>query len=163
MAGDNAFDAVAQVLSISDFGPLERALGHILPTPFKRHYVRYNGGAPSDTQVPGDDIWEPTEVAMFFSIKYPLPGLDAKSEMFEHFQAMRLRNLIPDYFLPFAWDPGGNFFGLDLRDGTVAYFATDLFDPGLSDVENFTKAKRNVARSFEHFLQILKPNLDANW
>ena len=163
MADDNVFDTVAPALSNADFAPLERALGQILPEPFKQHYLRYNGGAPTDTEVPGDDVWEPTEVAMFFSIKHFLPGLDAKSEMLEHFQTMRAKNIIPDYFLPFAWDPGGNFFGLDLRDGTVAYFPTDLFDPSLSEVENYTKAKRTVAKSFEHFLQILEPNPDANW
>ena len=163
MADENVFDTVAPMLSISDIAPLERALGHTLPEPFKQHYLRYNGGSPSYTQVPGDDVWEPTEVAMFFSIKYPLPGLNAKSEMLEHFQAMRAKNIIPDYFLPFSWDPGGNFFGLDLLDGTVAYLATDLFDPGLSEVENYTHAKRTVAKSFEYFLQILEPNPDANW
>ncbi|MEJ7807447.1 MAG: SMI1/KNR4 family protein [Telluria sp.] len=163
MADDKVFDSVAPALSASDFVPLERALAHKLPAKFKQHYLRSNGGAPTDTQVPGDDVWEPTEVAMFFSIKNRLPGLDAKSEMLVHFQAMRAKNIIPDYFLPFAWDPGGNFFGLDLRDGTVAYFATDLFDSGLNEDENYTKAKRTVAKSFEHLLQILEPHPDANW
>ena len=163
MADATVFDTVAPALSIADFVPLERALGGILSVPFKQHYLRYNGGAPTNTQVPGDDVWEPTEVAMFFSIKHTLPGLNASSEMLEHFQTMRSRNIIPDYFLPFSWDPGGNFFGLDLLDGTVAYLATDLFDPGLSEVENCTEAKRTVAKSFEHFAQILQPNPGANW
>ena len=83
--------------------------------------------------------------------------------MFEHFKAMRAKNVIPDFFLPFAWDPGGNFFGLDLHDGTVAYFATDMYDPTFSEVENYNKGKRTVARSFENFLQILEPNPDTNW
>ena len=66
MADANVFDTVAPALSIEDFVPLERALGCILSEPFKQHYLRYNGGAPTNTQVPGDDVWEPTEVAMFF-------------------------------------------------------------------------------------------------
>jgi len=146
---------------MADFGDLEQALGHLLPESFKQHYIRYNGGAPADTQVPGDDAWEPTDVAMFYSIKHPLPGQDSTSEMLNHFQAMRAKRVIPDFFLPFAWDPGGNFFGLDLRDEAVAYYATDVLDPALSEAKNYRKAQRHVARSFEHFLEILEPNPDA--
>lgn len=163
MAKNNAFDTVAPAISMTEFGDLERAVGHRLPDSFKQHYIRYNGGAPIDTQVPGDDVWEPTDVAMFYSIKHPLPGQNDTSEMLNHFQAMRAKRVIPDFFLPFAWDPGGNFFGLDLRDETVAYYATDVLDPKLSDLENYKRAHRRVAKSFEHFLEILEPNPDASW
>lgn len=163
MADSNVFNTVAPAISMADFGDLEQALGHLLPESFKQHYIRYNGGAPADTQVPGDDAWEPTDVAMFYSIKHPLPGQDSTSEMLNHFQAMRAKRVIPDFFLPFAWDPGGNFFGLDLRDEAVAYYATDVLDPALSEAKNYRKAQRHVARSFEHFLEILEPNPDAIW
>lgn len=163
MVEDNVFDAVAPAISLADFDDLERLLGRALPDTFKQHYLRYNGGAPTDTQVPGDAKWEPTEVAMFFSVKNPLPGLDSKSEILEHFQSMRAKKVIPDYFLPFAWDPGGNFFGLDLRDQSVAYYATDLFDPTLSETENYSNAQRTVANSFKAFLESLEPNPDATW
>ncbi|MCU6501752.1 hypothetical protein LPN04_28560 [Rugamonas sp. A1-17] len=76
---------------------------------------------------------------------------------------MRAKRVIPDFFLPFAWDPGGNFFGLDLRDESVAYYATDVFNPKLSDAENYNSAQRRVAKSFEHFLEILEPNPDESW
>lgn len=79
MEDQNVFDSVAPALSISDFAPLEKAVGLVLPGPFKQHYLRYNGGSPTDTQVQGDDAWEPTDVAMFFSIKYPLPKQGAES------------------------------------------------------------------------------------
>jgi len=163
MADCNVFDTVAPAISMADFGDLERALGHLLPESFKQHYIRNNGGAPTDTQVPSDDAWEPTDVAMFYSIKHPLPGQDSTSEMLNHFQAMRAKRVIPNFFLPFAWDPGGNFFGLDLRDGAVTYYATDVFDPALSEAENYKKAQRHVAKSFGHFLEILEPNPDASW
>lgn len=163
MANKNPFSTVAPAISMADFGDLERAVGRLLPESFKQHYVRYNGGAPTDTQVPGDDDWEPTDVAMFYSIKHPLPGQDESSEMLNHFQAMRSKKVIPDFFLPFAWDPGGNFFGLDLRDGAVAYSATDVFDPALNEAENYKNSQRRVAKSFEHFLEILQPNPDASW
>ena len=163
MAENNAFDTVASAISMAEFGDLERVAGHHLPESFKQHYIRYNGGVPSDTQVPGDDGWEPTDVAMFYSIKHPLPGQDDTSEMLNHFQVMRAKKVIPDFFLPFAWDPGGNFFGLDLRDETVAYYANDAFDPALSEAANHMKAQRRVAKSFEHFLKILEPNPDATW
>ncbi|MGW8391838.1 SMI1/KNR4 family protein [Pseudoduganella sp. HUAS MS19] len=163
IAENNVFDTVAPAISMAEFGDLERAVGHPLPESFKQHYVHYNGGAPTDTLVPGDDVWEPTDVAMFYSIKHPLPGQDDTSEMLNHFRAMRAKKVIPDFFLPFAWDPGGNFFGLDFRDETVAYYATDVFDPTLSEAENYKKAQRRVAKSFEHFLEILEPNPDASW
>jgi hypothetical protein len=163
MAKNNVFDTVAAAISLADFGDIERATGHPLPDAFNHHYLQFNGGAPADTQVPGDATWEPTEVAMFYSIKYPLPGLDLRSEMLQHFSAMRAKKVIPDYFLPFAWDPGGNFFGLDLRDGTVAYYPVDMWDPTLDEAQNYKKAARTVASSFETFLENLEPNPDANW
>jgi cell wall assembly regulator SMI1 len=163
MASDDIFDTVAPAISLADFATLERVLGHVLPAAFKQHYLRYNGGAPTDTLVPGDDVWEPSEVAMFFSIGHPLPNLDSKSEILEHFQTMRKKKVIPDYFLPFAWDPGGNLFGIDLRDETVAYYPIDLFDQSLSETENYKKAHRMVADSFETFLESLEPNPDSNW
>lgn len=163
MAEENIFDTVAPAISSTDLDDLERALGHDLPDAFKQHYLRYNGGAPTNTQVPGDAKWEPAEVAMFFSVRYPLPGQDSRSEILAHFEAMRQKKVIPDYFLPFAWDPGGNFFGLDLHDETVAYYATDLLDPSLDETENYRKARRTVADSFKDFLENLESNPDADW
>lgn len=163
MADDNVFDTLAPAITAADFGDLERVIGRSLPDAFKRHYLRYNGGAPTDTLVPGDAVWEPTEVAMFYSIKHPLPGQDGGSEMLAHLLAMRAKQVIPDDLLPFAWDPGGNFFVLDLRDNSVAYYATDLFDPALGAADNFSKARRTVAASFAQFLDSLEPNPDASW
>jgi cell wall assembly regulator SMI1 len=163
MANDTCFDTSAPAIAMADFDALEQALGRPLPEAFKQHYLRYNGGAPSDTQVPGDSVWEPTEVAMFNSIKFPLPGQGASSEMLHHYQAMVAKQLIPDVVLPFAWDPGGNLFVLDLRTASVAYYPTDMFDPALDAAGNFAKAQRTVATSFEQFLHNLEPNPDANW
>lgn len=163
MANDTDFDTLAPAIAMADFEALEQALGRPLPAAFKQHYLRYNGGAPSDTQVPGDDAWEPTEVALFNSVKYPLPGQGASSEILHHYQAMLAKHVIPDFVLPFAWDPGGNLFVLNLRDATVAYYPTDMFDPALDAAGNFAKAMRTVATSFEQFLDNLEPNPDANW
>ena len=95
--------------------------------------------------------------------KAPATRTGFTSEILEHFQALRAKKVIPDYFLPFAWDPGGNFFGLNLRDGTVAYYPIDMWDPTLDEAQNYKKAARTVASSFENFLENLEPNPDANW
>ena len=100
---------------------------------------------------------------MFNSVKFPLPGQDASSEMLHHYQAMVAKRVIPDVVLPFAWDPGGNLFVLDLRTASVAYYPTDMFDPALDAAGNFAKAQRTVATSFEQFLHNLAPNPDASW
>lgn len=36
MADDNVFDSPAPALSMSDFAPLEKVVGHVLPESFKR-------------------------------------------------------------------------------------------------------------------------------
>ena len=163
MRKNQVFETVAPAISAADVDAVERAIGQTLPAAFKRHYLRFNGGVPADSQVPGDATWEPAEIAMFFSIKHPLPGQDSTSELLRHFLDMRAKKVVPRYFLPFAWDPGGHFFGLDLRDGTVAYYPTDTWDAGLSESQNYQQAARTVASSFEAFLDNLEPNPDAIW
>jgi hypothetical protein len=62
--------------------------------------------------------------------------------------------------LPFAFDPGGNFFCLDLHEGSVHFYATDAFDPSQSVAENFLKAQRRLADSFGIFMGNLIPNYE---
>src|SRR5689334_20830878 len=58
MAEDNIFRSVAPAISPADFDDVEREIGQPLPDAFKQHYLRFNGGAPTNTEVPGDAVWE---------------------------------------------------------------------------------------------------------
>ena len=153
MALGNSFDMTAAAICITDFVELERAIGRPLPSSFKQHYLHFNGGAPFASQVPGNDGVESLDVAMFSPIKHALLG-DAALELLRHYQIMRAKRVIPNYFLPFAWDPGENFFGLDLRDDTVVYYEPSLFSPAVAG--NYMRAQRHIAKSFEYFLEILE-------
>jgi len=93
MAEDNIFHSVGPAISPADFDDVEREIRQPLPNTFKQHYLRFNGGAPTNTEVPGDAVWEPTEVAMFYTIKHPLPGQDSRQKYSSIFRPCGQRKL----------------------------------------------------------------------
>lgn len=156
---NNQFRGCSQPIENSDLDACEKALKRMLPRDFRQHYLKYNGGIPEDNLFPGNDEWEPLEVTDFYPVKYKKSAADHESSLLiEHYHLMRAKEVIPDGMLPFACDPGGNFFCLDLDDGTVYFYATDAFDPTLSVEENFLKAQRRLADSFEMFMGYLIHN-----
>jgi hypothetical protein len=145
---NNLFHGCSQPIEETELDVCEAVLAHRLPGEFRQHYLKNNGGVPEDGLFRGTGEWEPLEVAGF----YPIPILA------EHYHAMCAKRVIPDRMLPFAYDPGGNFFCLDLHEGSVRFYATDGFDPALSVAENFAKAQRRLAGSFKTFMGELTHN-----
>lgn len=156
---NNPFHGCSQPIENTDLDACETVLTHKLPAEFRQHYLKCNGGIPEDNLFPGNDEWEPLEVTGFYPIKNKKSATDSQSSLLvEHYHLMRAKEVIPDRMLPFAFDPGGNFFCLDLHDGSVHFYATDGFDPTLSVVENFIKAQRRLASSFQIFMGDLTHN-----
>lgn len=150
---NNQFHSCSQPIGNSDLDACETILKRKLPSDFRQHYLKYNGGIPEDNLFPGNDEWEPLEVTGFFPIRHKKSAADPQSSLLiEHYHLMCAKDVIPDRMLPFAYDPGGNFFCLDMEEGSVYFYATDAFDPTLSVADNFLKAQRRLADSFEVFM-----------
>ncbi len=71
---------------------------------------------------------------------------------------MHNQAVIPVDLLPFAHDPGGNFFCLDLEKGGVVFYATDSFSQELPRHENHIKLKTFLTDSFDDFMTRLRYN-----
>lgn len=156
---NNEFYGCSQPLEDLDLDACETVLRHKLPGEFRQHYLKYNGGVPEDSLIPGNEEWEPLEIAGFYPIRHKRSAAGSQSSLLiEHYHLMCAKDVIPDHLLPFAYDPGGNFFCLDLHDSSVLFYATDGFDPAQSVAENFIKAQKRLADSFRIFMDDLTHN-----
>lgn len=158
----NTFDDCEPALQAQDLSAVEERIAHVIPESFKHHYMRYNGGTPQKAFFPGNDDWEPMQIAQFFPISYNHrePNLQ-RAVLEDKYTFLMEKGVIPSGLLPFANDHGGNFFCLDLHAGTVCFYATDAFDPAISAAENHAQAKRALCPSFENFLDALTTEDEA--
>lgn len=152
----NEFMNCAAKINASDFDNVEKELGYKLPIEFREHYLANNGGNPTDTLFLRDDDEENFEVVGFYPIKYNTLAYETKDSLLvEHYEAMLSRDVIPVNLLPFAHDPGGNFFCINMENGSVVFYATDAFDPSASAQENHLAAQIELTNSFDMFMQHL--------
>ncbi|UVE68933.1 SMI1/KNR4 family protein [Burkholderia pyrrocinia] len=152
----NEFENCAPKISIVDFENAEKEIGHKLPVEFRDHYLKNNGGNPENTLFDNSDGGEPFEVVGFYPIKFNTAAYETKDSLLvEHYRSMLDRSVIPDNLLPFAHDPGGNFFCLNLDGGGVVFYATDSFDSDLSAEQNHAVLQTILTISFESFMNQL--------
>ncbi|MGS0897313.1 SMI1/KNR4 family protein [Burkholderia stagnalis] len=152
----NEFMNCAAKINESDFDKVEKELGFKLPVVFRDHYLANNGGNPSDTFFICGDGEENFEVVGFYPIKYNTSAYETKDSLLvEHYEAMLGRGVIPVNLLPFAHDPGGNFFCINMKSGTVVFYAIDAFDPSASPQENHLENQAELTNSFDIFMQHL--------
>ena len=156
MMFENAFSDDNAAITSADLDHLESAIGKKLPTPFRNHYLKYNGGVPERAYWISEDFFDPIEVASFRSIAYGEPTL------LSTYQMMLEKQVLPAHLLPFANDWGGNFFCLNLDTEAVSYFTTDSFDSDLSPEENQAQSEKLVCSNFLRFVQGLIDEDDLN-
>lgn len=58
------------------------------------------------------------------------------------------RKLIPETFLPFAIDAGGNYFCIDINNGKIYYYTLDTWSDNLSLTDNQDKSTLFLCNSF---------------
>ncbi|AVK97180.1 SMI1/KNR4 family protein [Lysinibacillus sphaericus] len=109
-------------LTISDVKDVETILGFKLPQQLKEHYLQFNGGIPVKPCFYGYDIDFETEIAEFSPIKYK----NSSKLLEERYLDLINRNALPNRYLPFANDWGGNLFCIDLEKGRVVLIWMDL-------------------------------------
>ncbi len=104
--------------------------------------------------------WEPLWIHEFLSIESrgAVSNTDSIQSVYKFATS---RGILPPTLFPFAIDPGGNYFCLNLDDGSVSYHVNDVWDHGLTQQENQAKAKLYLTDSFEAFLNALVSEDDA--
>nr|WP_280634420.1 SMI1/KNR4 family protein [Pseudomonas eucalypticola] len=119
-------------------------------------YLNYNGGVlPEKSWVVTDDGYDPMQIADFKFIAKDVDSAGTE-DILGCYQFMLMRDVIPHTLLPFAVDDGGNFFCLDMLNGTVQFYATDAFRPDRSSAANHLAAQKILASSFSVFLDNLE-------
>lgn len=154
---ENVFRNCADSITESDMNDVVSGLGYSLPDSFRKHYFLFNGGNPVNKIFKLNDDSEPLEVVGFYPIKYNTPAFETvNSLLLEHYIFLVGKNIIPKEVMPFAHDPGGNFFCLNLENGNVIFYATDSFDPELSPQDNQKRAQLKISDSFDIFMNSLE-------
>ena len=143
------FERSAPNLTREDIAQAEEAMNITLPPQFVEHYLRHNGGVPSKSYVLNDDTEEYIEVSVFSPLHYKLQNSDG-STIEETYNDFKKRRIIPEDYLPFARDWGGNLFCIHLDNQQIVYI--------LMDMGAFTQDHVSViALSFGTFLAALIP------
>lgn len=99
------FKLTEKQLTEEEVQEFENSQGISLPDSYRKHILENNGGVLLDTYFEGNGI------SFFYPIKY---GDDTLEECIED-----LSDVLPENFLPFAQDSGGNTFCIDLSDGKI--------------------------------------------
>ena len=152
---ENAFENSGPPLASADVAVLEALLKAQLPEEFCVHYYKYNGGLPTLDWFPSMSNREPIWIHEFLPIETGKAGSSGRTTIQSVYEIARSKELFPSFLFAFALDPGGNFFCLDVNDGSVCYWLNDVFDPGLGRDENWKKARRELTSSFEEFMNCL--------
>lgn len=144
-------------IKLSDITALEERIGFKLPALFVKLYLKFNGGSPNRSWVVTDDEYEPMQIAEFKSICSDGAENSAETQFIGGcYKIMCDRQVIPHTLLPFAVDDGGNFFCLDMLNGSIMFYAVDTFRNDVSMAANQIAAQKMIAKSFDRLLEELK-------
>ncbi len=143
----NKFSETSNPVTLHDIQSVEKEIGLVFPKEMIDHYLRFNGGFAERNR------WEYEEgefhcVHGFIPIKHPS---GSRKTIEEVYKKMISKNLLPKTFIPFARDPGGNFFCTD-ENGKVYYYVMDVWDDELSIEQNQKTATELICNSFAEFI-----------
>ena len=127
MTGFNNFEHSQVGIDSSDLDKLETMLTHKLPADFRAQYLLFNGGEPEKCLYLFNG--DPLVVQEFFSIAR---GSGERTIEGNYKELVEIEKIIPNNFLPFGRDPGGDFYCLDMLDGSVSIFRAEYL-PNISD------------------------------
>lgn len=122
----NRFLGNERPVTATELNEVEKLLGFTFPDEFRQHYLEQNGGGPERCLFVKDDtIYVVNE---FLPIKY-----GKSRNLFEDvFHDLKVeREILPAYLIPFADDPGGDFYCFSIRKqdrGSIWIFRGDYFD-----------------------------------
>ena len=116
------FLETAEQLTPDDIQEIERKVNINLPKHLSEHYLKYNGGIPDKPYFYSDISDIETCVHAFLPMKY-IDEIGFTLE--EGYLDFKNRKVIPEKFLPFAHDAGGNPFCINLENGQVVIIWLD--------------------------------------
>jgi len=119
----NPFENTMHPLSIEDIEEVEKSLETILPSALREHYLRHNGGCPKKYLYRKDG--RVFVVQGFLPMKYGPPGTRFEDKY------RNLKEVIPDCLIPFAIDPGGDYYCVSTREsdcGSMWLYIGEYFD-----------------------------------
>ena len=145
----NKFTETHDKLSEADMKAAEKRMGFKLPTELRRHYFMYNGGEPERRCWKGRR-YEDNYLTIFFPIR-KVSDLNSKKmtkveTLDEAVVDLLDRKQIPESFIPFADDSGGNYFCLDRKTGKIYFFIMD-------EDSDFKSRQRYLAPSLKEFIE----------
>lgn len=142
------FIETSEDLKESDFSEIEQDLKITLPSEFKEHYLKYNGGYPENSFYK----WESgatTHINSFSSIRYE--GFDSVEDSYKGL--ILQESYLPIGVMPFATDDAGNLFCLSCGEndfGYVYYCNNDNYNTETPD-----EYLQLLDKSFKHFIDNL--------
>ena len=148
---DNIFDDVQRQIDESILVEIQQELGITFPPEIKKHYLTYNGGCPKRYVLRRDA--NTYVVQEFLPIKY---GRDEQLLLEDAYRDLvRDRHVIPQYLIPFAIDPGGDFFCFSTRHEDLGAI---FFFQGEYALDKPERSVDYLASSFADFVEHLEPD-----
>ena len=115
-----------QPVSREEIAELEQRFNFAFPPEFVEHYLLHNGGRPEAKYLVKDDV---TFILRdFHPIKHGVPGCLFESVFFD---VKVDRKLLPAHLVPFACDPGDDYFCFSTREedyGAIWMYRWDYYD-----------------------------------
>ena len=148
----NKFTGCERPLTGGDIDDVERRFGVVFPASLRQHYLRWNGGAP-ERYLFVDEEGVTFVVNDFLPIKYAHPQNLSMEELIQDWQVEQA--IIGREFIPFAADPGGNWYCMKTTEpdrGAVFFFDHEFGHGG--------ESLRRLVASFNEFLQQMRESRD---
>jgi hypothetical protein len=132
----NEFVGTEQGITDADLDEVERTFRFIFPKKVRSHYLRYNGGSPTNYLFKKDHTV--FVIHEFLPVKYG-----------KHLFEQSFRNLkneaavLPKHLVPFAVDPGGDYYCFSVRDkdvGSIWIYRGEYSEEPDSAVEYLAKS-----------------------
>ena len=116
-----------------DLATFEASVGITLPSDYREHIVRFNGGLPAASYYLYED--EEYYVASFHPINH---GDFTVNDLLDALRGLP-EDVFPAHLYPFADDAFGNSYCLDLANGGVVFWSQDTDEGPVSLATTFTE------------------------
>ena len=146
----NKFSKTSAQLSEEDIKSVEYEIGVNFPQEFIAHYLKYNGGIPTNACFYMEDYDTFAEISRFLSMKYKDNTQSFTIE--ESFiNYTKEKNVFSSNLIPFARDWGGNLFCINHENGNIFLILLDL-----GEVKESNGSIRFLSDSFWGFINALE-------
>ncbi len=147
---ENEFVETEQPITEAELDDVERTFHFTFPMQVRSHYLRYNGGSPTNYLFKKDDTV--FVVHEFLPVKYG-------KHLFEtSFRNLKVEaEILPKHLVPFALDPGGDYYCFSVRDkdaGSIWIYRGEYSDEP-------ERAVQFIAKSLNEFVESMVADEDA--